>query len=249
MIEYNRCLIIKNKFWYVIESNTFHFYKIIHPRRCAIKCRNRNGSGLQHCIDSGTIAVQCGLSKRIWFNQYQIFQTLLTHNTHKSQKNWSFVQSDWSNVMKFACHRSSVFKTGLYERHSLSRTPSAESWQFRTVRSGRGTGWPYFLKSPNDSVCPQAAGAGVARCFFFYFDAQASDIRIEMRQVVFLCRMQDSNPEGLWNRISSRLNARWQTDWAIEDQAIENQAKNFNSTARPYDQRAWYPKIIFRYRK
>ena len=27
-----------------------------------------------------------GLSKRIWFNQYQIFQTLLTHNTHKSQK-------------------------------------------------------------------------------------------------------------------------------------------------------------------
>ena len=86
MIEYNRCLIIKNKFLYVIESNTFHFYKIIHPRRCAIKCRNRNGSGLQHCIDSGTIAVQCGLSKRIWFNQYQIFQTLLTHNTHKSQK-------------------------------------------------------------------------------------------------------------------------------------------------------------------
>ena len=86
MIEYNRCLIIKTKFWYVIESNTFNFYKIIHPRRCAIKCRNRNGSGLQHCIDSGTIAVQCGLSKRIWFNHYQIFQTLLTHNTHKSQK-------------------------------------------------------------------------------------------------------------------------------------------------------------------
>ena len=35
---------------------------------------------------------------------------------------------------------------------------------------------------------------------------------------------------------ASRLNARWQTDWAIEDQA-----KNLNSTARPYDQRAFSP--------
>ena len=49
--------------------------------------------------------------------------------------------------------------------------------------------------------------------------AQANDFRIERRQVVFLCRMQDSNPGGLWNPIFSRLNACWQTDWAIEDQA------------------------------
>ena len=47
--------------------------------------------------------------------------------------------------------------------------------------------------------------------------------------------MQDLN-QGLWNRISSRLNARWQTDWAIEDQT-----KNLNSTARPYDERAFSP--------
>ena len=66
--------------------------------------------------------------------------------------------------------------------------------------------------------------------------AQASDFRIERKQVVFLCWMQDSNSEGLWNRISSRLNARWQTDWAIEDQA-----KNLNSTAHPYDQWAFSP--------
>ena len=40
--------------------------------------------------------------------------------------------------------------------------------------------------------------------------------------------------QGLRHQIASRLNARWQTDWAIEDQA-----KNLNSTARPYDQRAF----------
>ena len=39
---------------------------------------------------------------------------------------------------------------------------------------------------------------------------------------------------GLRHQIASRLNDRWQTDWAIEDQA-----KNLNSTARPYDQRAF----------
>ena len=63
--------------------------------------------------------------------------------------------------------------------------------------------------------------------------AQASDIQIERRQVVFLCWMQDLNP-GPQNQIA--MNARWQTDWAIEDQA-----KNLNSTARPYDQRAFSP--------
>ena len=35
---------------------------------------------------------------------------------------------------------------------------------------------------------------------------------------------------GPRHQIASRLNARWQTDWAIEDQA-----KNLNSTTRPYD--------------
>ena len=41
---------------------------------------------------------------------------------------------------------------------------------------------------------------------------------------------------GPKHQIASRLNARWQTDWAIEDQA-----KNLNSTARSYDQRAFSP--------
>ena len=41
---------------------------------------------------------------------------------------------------------------------------------------------------------------------------------------------------GLRHQIASGLNARWLTDWAIEDQA-----KNLNSTARPYDQRVFSP--------
>ena len=64
---------------------------------------------------------------------------------------------------------------------------------------------------------------------------QASDIRIERRHIVFLCLIQDSNP-GTQNQITSKLNAPWQTDWAIEDPA-----KKLNSTARPYDQRPFSP--------
>ena len=40
------------------------------------------------------------------------------------------------------------------------------------------------------------------------------------------CRIRT---QGLRHLFASRLNACWQTDWAIEDQA-----KNLNSTARPY---------------
>ena len=47
------------------------------------------------------------------------------------------------------------------------------------------------------------------------------------------CRIWTRGPT---RQIASRLNACWQTDWAIEDQA-----KNLNSTARPYDQRAFSP--------
>ena len=65
--------------------------------------------------------------------------------------------------------------------------------------------------------------------------AEASDIQIERRQVVFLCWMQDLNP-GSRYQIAIRLNARWQAHWALEDQA-----KNLNSTARLYDQRAFSP--------
>ena len=48
------------------------------------------------------------------------------------------------------------------------------------------------------------------------------------------CRIRTH--QDLRHQIASRLNAHWQTDWAIEDQA-----KDLNSTARPYDQRAFSP--------
>ena len=56
------------------------------------------------------------------------------------------------------------------------------------------------------------------------------------KQVVFLCWKQDSNVEVSRQLIASRLNSHSQTDWAIEDQA-----KNLNSTARPYDEWAFSP--------
>ena len=42
--------------------------------------------------------------------------------------------------------------------------------------------------------------------------------------------------QGIRYLFNSRLNACWKTDWAIE-----NQAKNLNSTARPSDQQAFSP--------
>ena len=47
------------------------------------------------------------------------------------------------------------------------------------------------------------------------------------------CRIWTRGPR---HQIANRLNARRQTDWALKDQA-----KNLNSTARPYDQRAFSP--------
>ena len=53
-----------------------------------------------------------------------------------------------------------------------------------------------------------------------------------------LCSSAESRiwTRGPRHQIASRLNARWQTNWAIEVQA-----KSLNSTARPYDQWAFSP--------
>ena len=65
--------------------------------------------------------------------------------------------------------------------------------------------------------------------------AQASDIRIERRQVIFLCWIQDSNPR-------SQTPTRLQTECPLTNRlSYRGSSKNFNSTARPYDQQAFSP--------
>ena len=170
-------------------------------------------------------------------------------------------------------------------RHQIVSRLNAR-WQTDWAIEGQAknmnsTSPPYDQRafSPLDPTAVWHSHVALAKYMFVNvnFDAlaQASDIRIERRQVVFLCWMQDSNPSYIhtcllllismtWHRqaifeskgdklsssaeyrirthqdlrhqIASRLNARWQTDWAIEDQA-----KNLNSTARPYDQWAFSP--------
>ena len=72
--------------------------------------------------------------------------------------------------------------------------------------------------------------------FVVNFDAlaQASDIRIERRQVVFICWIQDSNPSG------SQTPNRQQTECPLTNRlSYPGSSKNLNSTARPYDQQAF----------
>ena len=65
--------------------------------------------------------------------------------------------------------------------------------------------------------------------------AQASDIQIERRQVVFLCWIQNLNP-------GSQTPNRQQTECSLTNRlSYRGSSKNLNSTARPYDQRAFSP--------
>ena len=73
-------------------------------------------------------------------------------------------------------------------------------------------------------------------CVNFDALAQARDFRIERRQVVLLCWMQNSKLGRLRHHIASTLIAHSQTHWAIEDQA-----QNLNSVARPNDEQAFSP--------
>ena len=140
-------------------------------------------------------------------------------------------------------------ETSCVPLHPGSQTPNRQDWMSLTNRLSiedqaknlNSTARPYDQRafSPLDPTVSWLSHLAQAIYIFVVvnFDAlaQASDIQIERRQVVFLCRMQDWNP-GPRHQIASRLNARWQTDWAIEDQA-----KNLNATARPYDQGAFSP--------
>ena len=94
-----------------------------------------------------------------------------------------------------------------------------------TLKNVNSTARPYDQQafSPPDPTAIWHSHLALAIYIFVVvnFDAlaQASDFRIERRQVVFLCWEQDSNPGDLRHLFASRLNACWQTDWAIEDHA------------------------------
>ena len=65
--------------------------------------------------------------------------------------------------------------------------------------------------------------------------AQASDIQIERRQVLFLCWMQDLNP-------GCQTPNRQHTECSLTNRlSYRRSSKNLNSTARPYDQGAFSP--------
>ena len=101
------------------------------------------------------------------------------------------------------------------------------------ARNFISTARPYdkWAFSPFDPTASRLSHLALAIYMFDIVDfdalAQATEFRIERRQAVFLYWMRHSN-KGLRNRIPSKLNARWQTDWDIEDQA-----ENLNSIAVP----------------
>ena len=115
----------------------------------------------------------------------------------------------------------------LHPIHNRSRNKHRNLWVGRCVSSW----WPWFPS--RSSVLIIYMHSLYVFCYRTYiyiyiytyifvvvnFDAlaQASDFRIERRQVVFLCWEQDSNP-GPQTPIRQQTD-RWQTDWAIEDQA------------------------------
>ena len=69
---------------------------------------------------------------------------------------------------------------------------------------------PTYLHTYIHACCCQFRCSGTGKRF---------PNRKETHCLPLLNAVQDSKPEGLWNRISSKLNNQWQTDWAIEDQA------------------------------
>ena len=132
-------------------------------------------------------------------------------------------------------------------RHLFARRLNARSQTARAIEDQTkqlsSTARPYddWAFSPLDFTAVWLSHLALAMYMFVVvvnFDllAQTRDIRIERRQFVFLCLMQDSNLEVSRQLFASRLNGHSQYDWTIEDQA-----KNWNSAARPYDEWAFSP--------
>ena len=121
-------------------------------------------------------------------------------------------------------HRQAIFESkGFTQR--VSGTESLADWmpadKPTELSMIKLKTWTPFDQQDFSSLDPTAVWhSHLALAIYMFalvnFDvlAKASDFRIERRQVVFLCCIQTLRVSG-----TSRLNVRWQTDWAIEDQA------------------------------
>ena len=159
---------------------------------------------------------------RTWLWRYTYLLLLISMLWHRQ----AIFESKWDKLSSSAECR--------IRTQGFSETQSSADWMPADkptelsrikLKNLNSTARPYDQQafSPPDPTAIWHSHLALAIYIFVVvnFDAlaQASDFRIERRQVVFLCRMQDSNPGVLWNPIFSRLNACWLTDWAIEDQA------------------------------
>ena len=174
------------------------------------------------------------------FSKHSAHLTPLPFGIHT----WLWRYTFWLLLISMLWHRQAIFESkgdklsssaeGRIRTQRVSDTFSPADWMPADkptelskikLKNLNSTARPYDLQafSPPDPTAIWHSHLALANYLFVVvnFDAlaQASDFRIERRQVVFLCWRQDSNPEGLRHLFASRLNACWQTDWAIEDQA------------------------------
>ena len=148
--------------------------------------------------------------------------------------------------------RQVVFLCWMRDSNPRSQTPIRQqtecpltnrlSYRGSSLKNSNSTARPCDQQafSPLDLTASWLSHLALAICMFVVvnFDAlaQASDIRIKRRQVVFLCWMQDSNPR-------SQRHIRQQTECPLTNRLSYrgSSLKNLNSTTSPYDQQAFSP--------
>ena len=139
-------------------------------------CQNVTGSGLQNWVDTGPIAAQCGLSKihffqrNIWIltkgaavdYKSKMVQAMAWRRADTKQLAESVVievncahmrlsgSLSWLLLHHEKMHRYNADKNGTGRAHEGYLHSHSWRWAIpnRQVGSGRGTGWPYFVKSP-----------------------------------------------------------------------------------------------------
>ena len=158
-------------------------------------------------------------------------------------------------ISKHSAHSTSLpvgFRTWLW-RYTCLLLFISMLWHRQAIFESKGdkfTGDPLHSRALSHSRAPlftqpcphcshsRAPGEQWARLCVFTLQGCVQAARLCRGSPVKLSSSAEGRirTQGLRYLFTSRLNACWQTDWAIEDQA-----KNLNSTARPYDQQAFSP--------